>query len=134
MASREQRRAELVPALAKITRRRDFRTSLSNACGDGNELTVIPVLADDTMTYVFDRLRDSDQRGVVAMQGDECFELAVVWPATSARQTVAQEDDNLAQIHGESEVGMFFGYLRERGTLVVEEIVARIMPGDMQLA
>ena len=81
-SSREQRRAELVPALAKLTTSRDFRTDLAHVVPEHTVLTVIPVLSDDTMGYVFDRLSEGDGGGVVAMASDGGFCLAVAWPAT----------------------------------------------------
>ena len=90
MASREQRRAQLVPALAKITRRPDFRASLSRAVGSDGGLTIIPVLPDDKMGYVFDRLREADDRGVVAMHVGKEWRVAITWPTTPARATVAR--------------------------------------------
>lgn len=81
--SREQRRAELVPALAKLTTSRDFRTACAHVVSEG-VLTVIPVLSDDTMGYVFDRLREGGGRGVVAMASGGGFSLAMLWPAQRA--------------------------------------------------
>jgi hypothetical protein len=135
VASREQRRAQLVPALARITRRPDFRASLSRAAGSDGGLTIIPVLPDDRMGYVFDRLREADDRGVVAMHVGGEWRIAITWPTTPARATVARdEDDNIAVVHDDSEVAMFFDYLDQSPTLVMDEIVARLMPGsDLQL-
>lgn len=130
MDSREQRRAQLVPALAKITRARDFRASLSEAMDADSNLTIIPVLPDDRMEYMFARLHEADDRAVVAMPVGDQWDIATAWPASRARVTVAREDDSVAQIHSDSEVSMFFGYLMQRDTVVVEEIAARLMPRD----
>lgn len=139
MAGKEQRRAErrakLVPALAKVTRRPEFRASMSGAAGPDGGLTIIPVLPDDTMGYVFDRLREADDRGVIAMHADSEWRIALTWPTTVARATVARdEDDNIAPVHRDCEVAMFFELLLRNPTLVTAEIVARLMPdSDLQL-
>lgn len=127
MKTREQRRAELVPGLARITRSRDFRTSLGRASSEGNSLTIIPVLPDDTMGYVFDRLRDSGGRAVVAQQVDDGWDFAVMWPASPERVAVAREDDHVAQIHGNSPVEIFFSYLEKVRTAVIREVAAQLV-------
>ena len=136
MGTREQQRAQLVPELARMTRTRDFRASFAKAAGPGNTLTVIPVLADDTMGYVFDRLAEAEQRAVVALCAGDEWVLAMTWPASSARVTVAEEDDSVAHIHRDSEVSMFFEYLKQhRETVVVRHIAAKLIPGnDLQMA
>lgn len=118
-----------------MARSRDLRASLHQA-EHGGGLTMIPVLPDDRMVYVFNRLDEANGHGLVAMVEDGHWHVALVWPATSARVTVACEDDAIAQVHCDSEVSMFFDYLHEHGTLVVrqvKQVVARLMPdADLQ--
>jgi hypothetical protein len=134
MVTGEEQRARLVPTLAKLLRNRDFRIAMAKAADEEHGFTIIPVLPDDRMSYVFRRLREADDRGIVATFDGGKWDLAILWPASSARVTVAREDDSIAQIHCDSEVSMFFGYLKQRETVVVEELAARLMPrGQLQL-
>jgi hypothetical protein len=132
--TREDRRARAVPGLAKLVRSRDFRTSLAKTTGTGNAQTIIVVLPDDTMGYVFDRLRDAGSVGALALiESDEVSQLAIFWPATPARVAVAKEDDSMAHIHRASPVGMFFDYLERVHTTVVQCVTAQLVDrGDLQ--
>jgi hypothetical protein len=62
--SRDERRARLLPAVAKLTRSPAFRA----ACGP--EATIIMVLPDDTVTYVVDRLAQAESPAVLVLPGD----------------------------------------------------------------
>lgn len=93
-------------------------------------MTVIPALPDDTMGYVFDRLADAGGRGVVAMSSSDSFDLAVLWPATQARVTVALEDDQIAPVHRDSHVRMLFQHLHDVRSAVIWEVAVELMPRD----
>lgn len=126
MATREDRRAALAPAAARMMRSRDFRVSLREAVG-GPEQHVIIVLPDDPMAYVFDHLRQVAS-AVLVLPSGEGFEMAVLAPASPARLQVAAEDDSLMEVHERTEVGMLFDYLREApGAVVCRALAARLL-------
>ena len=83
------------------------------------------------MGYVFDHLHGAGSIGALALvKEDQVVRLAVFWPATPARVAVAKEDDNLAQIHRDSPVEMFFAYLSRVHTAVVQCVTAQLVDQD----
>jgi hypothetical protein len=127
VATREAARARLFPAAARALRARDFRTTFGEHSNERQHHSIILALPDDTMKYVFDRLAESDCRAVVVMARGESFDLALVSPASPARVEVAIEDDALSPVHENSDVAMFFEYLRLQKTVVVQRISARFI-------
>jgi hypothetical protein len=109
-----------VPRFARLLRGRDYRDIIAQVTGSRDRHTIVVALPDDTMGYVFARLRESGGRGVVALGKDGSTELAVVGPTSTARLKVAQEDDSLAVVHHDVSVDMFFACLRAQRVLVIE--------------
>lgn len=136
MATREDLRARLVPGIARLARSRDFRTPLGRLTDGARTQTIIVVLPDDHMGYIFDRLRDAGGFATVAMpRGDGAWEIAVMWPASAARLAVAEEDDTVSQIHEHSRADMFFDYLARVRTTVVQCVAAQLVDqGELQLS
>ena len=131
MDTKEDRRARAVPGLAKLVRSRDFRTSLARSAGTTHAQTIIVVLPDDTMGYVFDHLTWAGGTGALALvKGERVSRLAIFWPATPERVAVAKEDDSLAQIHRDSPAEMFFAYLARVHTAVVQCVAAQLVDDD----
>jgi hypothetical protein len=111
-----------------MMRSRDFRASLREAVGT-TEQHVIIVLPDDHMGYVFQRLHRAGS-AVLVMPSGGSFVMAVLTPASAARQQVAAEDDSLTEVHDQIEVGMLFGYLRGvPGAVVCRALAARLLCG-----
>ena len=135
MATKDDLRARAVPGLAKLARSRDFRTSLARVTGADHVQTIIVVLPDDTMGYVFDRLREAGGVGALALlEGEEVSKIAMLWPASPARVEVAREDDSIAKIHRDSPVEMFFDLLERVHTTVVQCVAAQLVDqGKLQL-
>jgi hypothetical protein len=97
---------------------------------------IIVALPDDTMGYVFDRLRDAGGAAALAvLDGDQVWSIAIMWPASAARREVAREDDSVTQIHRNSRADMFMAYLeRTRTVVVVQYVAARLVDqGELQL-
>jgi hypothetical protein len=62
------------------------------------------------------------------------FHIAVLLPASPARIAVAEEDDTVTPLHDNCQVGMFFDYLEQVGTAVVERVAAKLVnQGPLQL-
>lgn len=55
---RAHRRLKMIPALSRLTRTREFRLD------HPRELTIIPVLADDTIAYLMARLDEAESPAV----------------------------------------------------------------------
>lgn len=127
MASREHRRAQLVPQVARALRSQDYRVSFSQAFGHADRHVIIVALPDDKVGYVFDQLEAADGFAVLAMPRRERLELAMLYPASSARLQVAAEDDSIAEVHEQSEVSMLFDYLRQVHSAVVCRVAARLI-------
>lgn len=135
MATREQRRAMLVPSLARLSRTQDFRTAFAKVTGRSHQQTIIVALPDDRVGYVCDRLREAGGIAALAMLDGEVCRIAFLWPASPARLAVAEEDDTLAQLHEESTVDLFFDLLLFRRTLVIESVAAQLADQcELQLA
>lgn len=128
MVTREQQRADTVPELARLMRSRDFITLLRSLSRDSAKVTIITALPDDRMGYVLDRLREGGGVGVVALRrGQTDWRVAVMAPASHERIAVAQEDDSLAEVHGDSRVDMFFECLSHTSVMVVQRVAARLV-------
>ena len=135
MATREDRRAEAVPGVARLVRSRDFRTSLARVTGESNAQTIVVALPDDRVGYIFDRVREAGGVAAVAMVDGQVCKIAIMFPASAARVAVAEEDDSLSQIHPDSRIDMFFDYLEIATIVVVRCVAARLIDrGELQLA
>ena len=125
MATRDQLRAQTVPAVARLARSRDFRSTFA---ADGRRRqTIIPVLPDDTVGYALDRLDDAGGIAVLVLLTDGVLRIASLTPASEARMVVAAEDDQVTPVHPDSRVDMFFDYLDRVGTAVVRRVAARLV-------
>lgn len=131
MASREQQRAAAVPAIAQLARSPDFRSVFTIA--GGYQQVIIPALPDDTVRYVLDRLAEAGGRGVLVLV-TECGVMLVasLAPVSEARLGVAIDDEQVATVHPDVRVDMFFDYLQQVETVVVHRVTARLV--DNQLA
>jgi hypothetical protein len=130
VSSREQRRALLVPGLARITRSRDFLSELVEVDPSARASTIIAALPDDTMGYVWDRLKECEPTSGPAALGvfeNDEWRIALMWKASSARVEVAQEDRQFADIDDASEVSMFLDCLVQERTLVIRRVAARLL-------
>ena len=125
MATREQLRAQTVPAVARLARSRDFRSAFAPA-GERQQ-TIISVLPDDTVGYVLDRLDDAGGVAVLVLLADGLLRIASLAPAPEARIVAAAEDDQVIPIHQDSRVDLFFDYLERVGTAVVRRVAARLV-------
>lgn len=133
MATREQRRANTVPAIARLARSRDFRSAFALTAGDRHQ-TIITALPDDTVGYVLDRLDDAGGVAVLVLLTDEALRIASLAPASEARMAVAAEDDQVTPVHPDSRVDMFFDYLERVGTAVARRVAAQLVNhGPLQL-
>lgn len=130
MESREQERARHFPQLARLLRAPEFRSTFTRIPGESNRQTIIIALPDDTMGYVFARLRDAHCRAVIALADDGLFQLAVVEPASLAQITAASTGDDLVGVGDEATADMFFGVLAMEGTLIVKATFAAKMIDD----
>lgn len=127
MDVRDQRRASLVPGVARAFRSPDFRTSFGKIVDGVHHQRLVVVLADDTMGYVFDRLDDMGE-GIMVMPVGEYLNAVAFVQATPARMQVAIEEDCLAKVHRDVSVEMFFAYLRRaHGVVVIEQVSARLL-------
>jgi hypothetical protein len=121
-----------VPAVARLARSRDFRSAFASA--DERQLVIIPVLPDDTVGYVLDRLDDAGGSGVLVLLTDEALRIASLVLASEASMVVVTEDDRMTRVHQDSRVDMFFDYLERVGTAVVRGVIARLVDhGPLQL-
>ncbi len=87
MESREQQRARHFPGLARLPQAPDFRSTFTEMIGESRSHTIVIALPDDTMGYVFARLREADYRGVAALAQEGPVTLAVIGPASPAQVT-----------------------------------------------
>lgn len=132
---RERQRASWVPDIARVMRTHDFRTTLSEQSDDRRQSFVV-TLHDDTMAYVFERLREVGLPCVLAMPTEDHLALASLSVASRERLVVADEDDAVAQIHDDATVAMFFTLLRQSpGPVVFAQLTARLVDsGELQPA
>ncbi|MGH3826155.1 MAG: hypothetical protein ACRDQX_03125 [Pseudonocardiaceae bacterium] len=134
MDTREQRRARTVPAIARLARSRDFRSTFAEVANAPGDQTIIPALPDDTVGYVLDRLRDAGGTAVLVLMTEQTFRIAVLLPASDARIAVAAEDDTVTPVHEDCQVDMFFDYLAQVGTAIIKRVAAKLVDhGPLQL-
>jgi hypothetical protein len=127
VATREQLRARTVPAIARLARSRDFRSAFAEVTEKSHDQTIIPVLPDDTVGYVLDRLQDAGGTAVLVLMTERTCHIAVLLPASDARIAVAKEDDTVTPMHENCQVDMFFDYLAHVGTTVIERVTAKLV-------
>lgn len=127
MDAREQLRARSVPAIARLARSRDFRSTFAEVANSSHEQTIIPALPDDTLGYVLDRLDEAGGKAVLVLLTEEKLQIAALLPASPARIAVAQEDDTVTPVHDDCHVDMFFDYLAHVGTAVVKRVTAKLV-------
>lgn len=129
MVDRQQRRALTIPAIARVTRSRDFRSSLATSGGDPRKQTMIALLPDDTVGYMLDRAAEAGGAVVAAMLTDDgACSIAVLSPASEARLALAEEDDAVTDLNDDIHVAMFFDYLASLRTVaVVRRVAARLV-------
>jgi hypothetical protein len=98
-------------------------------CGDGAAIRAGLQVGDVSI------FTERGSVGALALVGDDqVARLAIFWPATPAGVAVAEEDDNLAQVHRDSPVEMFFDYLARVHTAVVQCVTAQLVDqGELQL-
>ncbi len=132
MDERASARAKLLPAVARRLRSVDFLNEVADATGDRNNTSIVVVLPDDRMSYVFDRLREGDGTGVIALPRSGRIETVVCAPASDARIAVAAEDGDVTSLHSDSTVSMFFDYIKlKSGVVVIEHrTAARLLDDD----
>jgi hypothetical protein len=135
VASREQRRAQTIPAVARLARSRDFRSTFAEVAAEPGKQTIISALPDDTLDYVFDRLRDAGGTAILVLLTNQTFHIATLQPASEARLEVAKEDGRVIEVHETCRVDMFFHCLEVLGATVVERVAAKLVNhGPVQLA
>lgn len=130
MATREQLRARAVPAIFRLARFRDFRSTLAEVAHNPHDLMIISALPDDTMGYVLDRLHEAGGKAVLVMLTDERLHIAALLPASPARIAVAEEDGTVTQVHEHCHVAMLFDYLAQVGTAVFKRVAAKLVSQD----
>lgn len=134
MATREQLRARTLPAIARLARSRDFRSTFAEVANESREQTIISVLPDDTVGYVLDRLREAGGSAVLVLLTETRFQIAALLPASPARIAVAEEDDTVTPVQVDCRVDMFFDYLLLVGTAVIKRVAAKLVDqGPLQL-
>ncbi len=134
MATREQLRAQTVPAIARLARSRDFRSTFAEVGSEPCSQTIIPALPDDTVGYVLDRLREAGGSAVLVLLTEQKFQIAALHPASAARIAVAEEDDTVTPVHEDCHVDMFLDYLAQVGTTIIKRVAARLVDqGPLQL-
>jgi len=114
-----------VPAVARLARSRDFRSAFAPV-GERRQ-AIIPVLADDTVGYVWDRLDDAGGSAVLVLLAGGALRIASLTPASEARIVVAAEDDQVLPVHRDSRVDLFLDYLERVGDAVVQRVAARMV-------
>lgn len=134
MATREQLRARTVPAIARLSRSRDFRSTFAEVTDEPRDQTIIPALPDDTVGYVLDRLREAGGTAVLVLLTERTLQIAALLPASDARIAVAEEDGSVTPVHEDCQVDMFFDYLTHVGTTVIKRVAAKLVEhGPLQL-
>jgi hypothetical protein len=130
--AREQQRALTVPAIARVTSSRDFRTQLAECLpGSATAQTIIPTLPDDTMSYVWERLVEAGGSAVLALLDKGTLTLAVLSPASAARVALALEEDSDLSVSDDAPVDFFLYCLAQsRGSAVISRVAARLVPVD----
>jgi hypothetical protein len=127
VATREQRRAEHFPRIAKMLRAHDFRSAFSDFTGVADHHTIVIALPDDNMAYVFGRLSEARCRGMVALAKEGPVEWAAFWPASRAQVADAKRRDDVVVIDDDSTVDMFFECLRIERTMIIKAKLAAKM-------
>lgn len=99
------------------------------------ELEFIPVLPDDTMSYLWDRLRETTGAALVAVERTEgrIGEIAAMVPATAERMTVALEDDQIVDVNDASTVEMFLTLMSSVGggrDIVLRKTSVRLLDSE----
>ncbi|MGH3872001.1 MAG: hypothetical protein ACRDSR_10895 [Pseudonocardiaceae bacterium] len=123
-----------MPAIARLARSRDFRSTFAEEAQEPHDQTIIPALADDTVGYVIDRLEEAGGTAVLVVLTGETFQIATLLPASDARIAVAVEDDTVPPVHENCQVSMLFDYLERVGTTVIKRVAARLVDqGTFQL-
>ncbi|MGB6163609.1 MAG: hypothetical protein WBF75_13760 [Pseudonocardiaceae bacterium] len=134
MATREQLRARAVPVISRLARSRDFRSAFAELTNEPYEQTIILALPDDTVGYVLDRIREAGGTAVLVLLTEQRLQIAVLLPASPARIAVAEEDDTVTPVHEDCHVDMFFDYLEDVGTAVIQRVAAKLVDqGPLQL-
>src|SRR5947209_364711 len=124
--NKDKRRARTLPAIARLARSRDFRSTFAEVFDESHAQTIIPALPDDTVSYVLDRLQEAaGGKAVLVMLVEGEFHIAVLLPASPARIAVAEEDDTVTPLHENCHVDMFFDYLACVGTTVIKRVAAK---------
>jgi hypothetical protein len=127
VATREQLRARTLPAIARLARSRDFRSTFAEVMNESSEQTIIPVLPDDTVGYVLDRVQEAGGSAVLVLLTETRFQIAALLPASEARIAVAEEDGTVTPMHEACRVDMFFDYLACVGTTVIKRVAAKLV-------
>ncbi len=83
--SREDRRSQMVPQVAHLTRSKEYRERYPD-----HSTTVIPLLPDDTMEYLL-RILTGTSRALLVVQTDDGVRVVPVGPA-SVPDRAAQMD------------------------------------------
>ncbi|MBV9144261.1 MAG: hypothetical protein JO115_25645 [Pseudonocardiales bacterium] len=134
MATRDQLRARTVPAIARLARSRDVRSTFAEVTNEPGDQTIIPVLPDDTVGYVLDRLREAGGTAVLVLLTAQTCQIAALLPASEARIAVAEEDGTVTPVHEDCQVDMFFHYLARVGTATISRVTAKLVDhGPLQL-
>lgn len=129
-ASRARQRAHLIPDVARLLRRHDFRVDAAEFLGREHQYIIV-ALEDDRVGYVFDQLEQAPAgSGLVVMPHGPSWAMAILCPASPARIEVAEEDDVCADVHEDTEVSMLFEYLHRVDCAVVRRISARLIARD----
>lgn len=119
-----QLRANVVAKVGKLLLSPDFRDFLLDGTGDSHHVIA---LEDDTVSYVFDRLREhGGPAKVIVETGDELHVLDT-WPATPAD---AGELDELKFTSLDSDMGMFVEFLRGRHR---QAVICALSASDVQV-
>lgn len=135
MATREQLRAQTIPAVARLARSRDFRSAFAEIAVEPRQQTIISTLPDDTVGYVLDRLQEAGGTAILVLLTDRELHIAALQPASDARIAVAEEDDSITEVHEDSQVEMIFNYLAQMGTVVIKRVTAKLVAhGTLQLS